>query len=117
MATNRTKKEKPKNHFGLGMVLGAAVGYVVSYFTASKAGSELQEELARKAQAWKEIGQNAVHDLKESIKEDTYKEPVPKENIPEPFEILDDSIQEGIILVQTNEYIVNSTDESEQPLS
>ena len=121
MAKKQSKTNKNGNQLGIGILLGAAVGYVVSYLTASKAGEVLQDELAEKARVWKEIAVQTTEDLKEVVKEgvedskDTFQES-PKSTHPEWPVVPDETIESEVLLAEANENKIDSTVEKGFPL-
>lgn len=59
--------KKNVNQFGVGLFLGALFGYAVSYFTASKPGEELQEDLSVKADQLKSKTREVTEKIKNEM--------------------------------------------------
>lgn len=65
----KKKKQKYVNKFGVGLLLGAGTGYLISRLTAPKKGEELQSDLSDKAQEWKEKAEQATDKVKNKTNE------------------------------------------------
>ena len=121
MTKKQANTRKNGNQLGIGILLGAAVGYVVSYLTASKAGEVLQDELAEKARVWKEIAVQTTEDLKEVVKEgvedtkNTFQE-LPISTHQEWPVVPDETIESEVLLAEANENKIDSTVEKGIPL-
>lgn len=112
----KKQKEKYVNKFGVGLLLGAAAGYVVSYLTASKAGEELQDELSYKADKLKTTVENKVEDLKETFseEEDTGTPDTSTKTVPTFIPV--EELESDVLLAEANERNLDHTVEKGIPL-
>lgn len=115
MSRKKTKKEKHVNHFGVGLLLGAAAGYAVSYLTASKAGEELQNELSEKAHIWKNKATEKVEEIKQKTGMEQEEAGVPVSEPTHPL-VPTENVESEIILAEANERAIDRTVEKGIPL-
>lgn len=99
----KKKKQKYVNKFGVGLLLGAGTGYIISKLTAPVSGEELQSDLTEKAEKLKQKAEETAERLKDKTDQLKEKNGVTNHSVPfnERSENLPVEISEPDLLVPT----------------